>query len=111
MREQGKAINPTQVSIDELRTKLADFVGRVMYGNEAVVVTKYNRQVAVLISTAEYERLLDPTKRLTRRQWLVQVRKLETARQQVKDMDPDELEALIDRGVAEVRAGKHHNQA
>ncbi|HEY3290623.1 MAG TPA: type II toxin-antitoxin system Phd/YefM family antitoxin [Anaerolineae bacterium] len=99
-------MNPTRVSIDEFRTKLADFVGRVMYGSEAVVVTKYNRQVAVLISTAEYERLLDPTKRLSKRQWQAQVRKLETARRQVKDMDPDELQALVDKGVADVRSSK-----
>ncbi len=99
-------MNPTRVSIEEFRTKLADLVGRVMYGNEAVVITKYNRQAAVLISAAEYERLLDPTKRLTKRQWQNQVRKLDTARWQVKDLDPDQLQALVDQAVAEVRASK-----
>ena len=51
--------------------------------------------------------LLDPIKRLTKRQWRTRVRKLEAARRQVKDVDPDELETLIDKAVAEVRASKH----
>jgi prevent-host-death family protein len=100
-------MNPTQVSIEEFRANLADLVGRVMYSHEAVVITKYKREAAVLISAAEYERLLDPTKRLTKRQWQTQVRKLETARCQVKDIDPDELEGLINKAVTEVRPSKH----
>ena len=70
-------MSSTQVSIEEFRAKLADMVGRVMYGSEAVVITKYNRQAAVLIGAAEYERLLDPTKRLTKRQWQAQAHKLQ----------------------------------
>ena len=100
-------MNPTQVSIEELRTTLADIVGRVMYCHKAVVITRYKREAAVLISAAEYERLLDPTKRLAKRQWQAQVRKLETARRQIKEKDPDELEGLINKAVTEVREREH----
>jgi prevent-host-death family protein len=96
----------TEVSIEEFRNRLADLMGRVVYGREAVVITKYRRQAAVLISAAEYERLLDPTRRLTRRQWQTQVRKLDAARRQVNDIDPEELESLVEKAVAEVRARK-----
>ena len=82
-------------------------MGRVMYGREAVFITRYKREAAVLISAAEYERLLDPTKRLTRRQWQAQVRKSGAARRQVKEVDPGELETLIERAVTEVRSSKH----
>jgi prevent-host-death family protein len=99
-------MNTTQVSIEEFRAKLSDLMGRVIYGREAVYITKYRREAAVLISAAEYERLLDPTKRLTKRQWQAQVRKLETARRNIKDVDPDELEILIDKAVTEVRTSR-----
>ena len=104
-------MTPTQVSIEEFRARLADLMGRVIYGREAVFITKYRREAAVLISAAEYERLLDPTKRLTKRQWQAQVRKLETARRNVKDIDPDELDALINTAIAEVRASKPQPKA
>lgn len=96
-------MRPTQVSVEEFRARLSDLMGRVIYGREAVYITKYKREAAVLISAAEYERLLDPTKRLTKRQWQAQVRKLETARRNIKDVDPDELEALVNTAIADVR--------
>jgi prevent-host-death family protein len=99
-------MNPTHVSIKEFRSRLSDLVGRVMYGHEAVVITRYKREAAVLVSAAEYERLLDPTKRLTKRLWQAQVRNLETARRQVNDFNPDELDGLINKAVIEVRDSK-----
>ena len=111
MRESNQSISSTRVSIEEFRARLADIVGRVMYGSQTVVITKYNRQAAVLISAEEYERLLDPTKRLTRRQWQTQVRKLEAARRQVADIDPEQLEGLVDAAVREVRASKRQLRA
>ncbi len=107
MREQETPSITTQVSIEEFRIHLADLVGKVMYGHETVAITRYKRQAAILISVAEYERLLDPTKRLTRRQRHAQVRKLEAARRSVQEVAPDELEALVARAVSEVRARKN----
>jgi len=50
-------MSATQVSIEELRTNLAQLVGRVEFGEEKVVVTKYRRKAAVLIGLKEYEKL------------------------------------------------------
>lgn len=52
-------INTNTVSIDELRSNLADIVNRVTYANDRVVVKKYNRNAAILISIDEYEKLID----------------------------------------------------
>jgi hypothetical protein len=59
----------------------------------------------------EQDKLMDPTKRLTKRQWQAQAKKLDDARRSIPEIDPDELEALIDRAVTEVRANKHLPQA
>lgn len=52
-------LNINVVSIDELRSNLADIVNRVTYAKDKVVVKKYNREAAVLISVEEYEELID----------------------------------------------------
>lgn len=52
-------INTNIVSIDELRSNLADIVNRVTYAKDKVVVKKHNRDVAMLISLDEYENLVD----------------------------------------------------
>lgn len=53
------------VSIDEFRSNLAELIGRVMYGSNIIIIKKYNREAAVVLSVEEYEKLLDPTKRLS----------------------------------------------
>lgn len=52
-------LNSNVVSIDELRSNLADIVNRVTYANDRIVVKKHNRDVAMIISLDEYERLVD----------------------------------------------------
>ncbi|MBI2028832.1 type II toxin-antitoxin system Phd/YefM family antitoxin [Candidatus Gottesmanbacteria bacterium] len=99
-------MNKTQVSIDELRTNLAEIIGRVMYGNSQVVVKKYNREAAVIISKEEYEMLKDPTKRLTRKEWEKMFKTIDKIRDRIPVKDQKKLEAEIDRAVREVRAEK-----
>lgn len=52
-------LNTNTVSIDELRSNLADIVNRVAYAKDRIVVKKHNRDVAMLISLDEYEELID----------------------------------------------------
>lgn len=96
-----------QVSIAELRTNLADVVGRLMYGQDAIVVTKNKKTAAVILSPAEYERMLDPIKRLSKAEKAEAVRQIERVRKKIKPIDPDVLEKAVNQAVAEVRAEKH----
>lgn len=52
-------LNTNTVSIDELRSNLADIINRVTYRRDRIVVKKYNRNAAVLISLEEYEKLVE----------------------------------------------------
>lgn len=52
-------LNTDTVSIDELRSNLADIVNRVTYAKDRIVVRKYNRDAAIIISLDEYEELVD----------------------------------------------------
>ncbi len=97
-------LNTQTVSIDELRSNLADIVNRVTYAQEKVVVKKHNRDVALIISLDEYEKLKDPTKRLSKKEWNESVKRLDEFRAKIPDFDPQEMERVIDEAVAEVRA-------
>lgn len=97
------------VSIEELRVHLADLIGRVMYGNDRVIIKKYNRDAAILLSVEDYEKLLDPTKRLTKTQWNDAVKKLESIRAAIPDADPKEIQKEVDQAVQEVRDNQNNN--
>lgn len=97
------------VSIDELRTNLADIINRVTYANDKVVVKKYNRAAAIIISLDEYEKLMDPTKRLSEKEWVDSVKKLDEFRAKIPKVDPQKMEKAIDEAVREVRAEKKAN--
>lgn len=99
-------LNSNPVSIDELRSNLADIINRVTYANDRVVVKKYNRDAAVIISLDEYEKLMDPIKRLSKTEWNEHVRRLDSLRSRIPANDPDELDREIDKAVKEVRAEK-----
>ncbi len=99
-------LNKNPVSIDELRSNLADIINRVTYANDRVVVKKHNRDVAMIISLDEYEKLMDPTKRLTKQQWNKHVKKLDSIRSKIPAQDPDELDKIIDEEIEAYRAEK-----
>lgn len=92
------------VSIEEFRINLADLVGRVMYGKDRVIIKKYNRDAAVLLSVDDYEKLLDPTKRLSKFQWNDAVRKLDAIREDIPEADPNEIQKEVTQTLQEVRA-------
>ncbi len=97
------------VSIEEFRVNLADLVGRVMYGKDRILIKKYNRNAAVLLSVDDYEKLLDPTKRLSRFQWDDAVRKLDDIRTDIPEADPEKIEKEVNKAVKEVRLKKNNN--
>ena len=92
------------VSIEEFRVNLADLVGRVMYGKDRIIIKKYNRDAAVLLSVDDYEKLLDPTKRLSKSQWNDAVQKLESIRADIPDANPEDIQKDVYRAVEEVRS-------
>ena len=92
------------VSIEEFRVNLADLVGRVMYGKDRVIIKKYNRDAAILLSLDDYENLLDPTKRLSKSQWNEAVQKLESVRANIPEADPDEIQKEVNQTIQEIRA-------
>ena len=94
------------VSIDEFRTNLAELIGRVMYGRDRVVIKKYNRDAAVLLSVEEYEKLVDPAKRFSNTDWKNKFALIDKIKERIPEVDQDILEDTIANAVKEVRAAK-----
>ena len=99
-------LNTNTVSIDELRSNLADIVNRVTYAKDRVIVKKYNRDSVIIISLDEYEKLMDPTKRLSKVEWGKHVKRLNSVRSKIPSHDPEELNRVIDEEVEAVRVEK-----
>lgn len=96
------------VSIDEFRTNLAELVGRVMYGKGRVVIKKYNREAAVLLSVDEYQKLVDPAKKFSKKIWESKFALIDRIKERISERDQDVLEAEIASAVKEVRATKRN---
>lgn len=99
-------ITNSSVSIDDFRTNLATLMGQVMYGQNRVFVKKYNQPAAVLISVDDYEKLLDPTKRLTQEEWDEQFDVFDRVQKKVPKTNWTKLEKAISKAVIDVRAKK-----
>lgn len=94
------------VSIDEFRTNLAELIGRVMYGKDRVIIKKYNREAAIVLSLEEYEKLIDPTKRLSESRWKDKFKTIDKIKASMSDIDPEIIEAEVAKAVKAVRAEK-----
>jgi prevent-host-death family protein len=92
-----------QVTVDEFRTNLADYIGRVMYGKERIVVTKYNREAAIIISPEEYIRFTNPLKRFSKKEWAAKFKVFDKIKEKNKDKDPALVKAEIARAIKDVR--------
>lgn len=104
-------MNTSPVSIDEFRTNLSELMGRVMYGKDRIFIKKYNREAAVLLSVDEYEKLLDPTKRFTNKEWNKKFLLFDKIRDDISKKDQLHLQKEIDRAVKEVRIKKKKQHA
>lgn len=94
------------VSIEQFRVNLANLVGRVMYAKERVIIKKYNRDAAILLSLEDYEKLVDPTKRLSPSRWKEKYMTIDKIRESMPEIDPRLIEKEVAKAIKEVRAQK-----
>ncbi len=95
------------ISLDEFRKNLSDIVGRVMYGNQTVLVQKHNRTGVIVISEREYANLRDPRKRFSSKEdWNKLFSLTDKVRERMSIDDQKQLETAIDGEIKAVRAQK-----
>ena len=95
----------TIVSLDEFRKNLSDIAGKVMYGNQIVIVQKHNKTGLVVISEKEYESLKDPRKRFSSKEdWDKLFILTDKVRDRMSVKEQAGLEAVVDEETKAVRA-------
>lgn len=90
----------------EVRDQLSDLVSRVAYGDQKVVITKFGKPVAALVTFEDYERIMNPAKRFTKEEWEKGFSLMDKARANTKKYPQEEVEQAIDGAVSEVRQSK-----
>lgn len=85
----------TLVNIEDFRANLADYIGRVMYAKEKIIIKKYNRDAAVVISPDEYELLINPTKRFDKKTWASKFEVFDKIKKRNKQKSTSEVEKDI----------------
>lgn len=95
----------TVVSLDEFRKNLSDIAGKVMYGNQIVIVQKHNKTGLVVISEKEYESLKDPRKRFSSKEdWDKLFILTDKVRDRMSLKEQAGLEVVVDEETKAVRA-------
>ena len=85
-----------QVSIGQVKRDISELVNRVAYGGERIVLTSRGKPKAVLVSMADYERLL-----AQREARYAVVREM---REAAPDFPPEQVEREVAKAVEAVRS-------
>lgn len=93
--------------LKEVRDQLSDLVSRVAYGDQKVVITKFGKPVAALVTFGDYEKIMNPAKRFTQEEWDRGFEFIDKARAASKDVSVEEAEAAITKAVQDVRNAKN----
>jgi prevent-host-death family protein len=92
--------------LKDVRDQLSDLVSRVAYGDQKIVITKFGKPVAALVTFEDYEKIMNPAKRYTKEEWKKGFSLMDKARVNTKKSPQKEVEKAIDQAVSEVRKSK-----
>lgn len=92
--------------LKNVREQLSDLVSRVAYGDQKVVITKFGKPVAALVTFDDYEKIMNPAKRFTKEEWDKGFALMDKARANTKKYPQKEVEQAIGKAVSEVRQSK-----
>lgn len=92
--------------LKEVREQLSDLVSKVAYGDQKIVITKFGKPVAALVTFNDYERIVNPAKRFTQKKWNQGFALMDKARANTKKYNQEEVEQTIEQAVTEVRQSK-----
>jgi len=100
-------INMSQtLPLKDVRDQLSDLVSRVAYGDQKVVITKFGKPVAALVTFEDYEKIMNPGKRYTKEEWEKGFSLMDKARTNTNQSPQEEVEKAIDKAVNEVKKSK-----
>lgn len=95
------------MSLKNVRDQLSDLVSRVAYGDQKVVITKFGKPIAALVTFKDYEKIMNPAKRFTKKEWDKGFEFITKAQRASKDVSDKEAEEIIEKEIKAVRSAKN----
>ena len=89
---------PKHVGAREARSRFADLIGSVRYGNEEVILERSGKPMAAMIPIETYERLI------TERRARFEV--LDRIRSRLPNISPEKIDQDVIEAVSSVRSGR-----
>jgi PHD/YefM family antitoxin component YafN of YafNO toxin-antitoxin module len=100
-----KRSDALEVSTEELRVNLANYLSQVRYADRVVVVKKYNQEAAIILSPRMLQRIIE-SGTATREERRQAIRQLKASLAKIPASDPATLHEDISQAIAEVRTAK-----
>lgn len=95
-----------EVSADDLRAHLANYIGQVMYADRVVLVKKDNRDAAIILSPRMFDRIV-MSSAATREDRAAALKRLDAILSRVPaDLDPEETQVAVQQTVRAAKAEK-----
>lgn len=89
--------------LKEVREQLSDLVSKVAYADQKVVITKFGKPVAALVTFNDYERIINPAKRFSKEEWDKGFDLMDKSRANTRKYPRQKVEKAIKQAVQEVR--------
>src|SRR5690606_23615131 len=96
-----------KISTQKLKASIGEVVDSVRLRHDRFTIERRGEPVAVMLPVLEYE-MLERAHQAAKREFMEAVREL---REQMRDVDPDELQQAIDESIKEVRAERAARRA
>lgn len=94
------------VSLKDMRDQLSELVARVAYGNRKVVITKFGKPLAALVTFEDYEKMMDPRKKFTQAELEKGFEFIDKSQEATKNISQKVFQKAITKAIKEVRSAK-----
>ena len=91
------------VALKDMREQLSELVSRVAYGDQKVVITKFGKPLAALVAYDDYEKLMNPARRMSKEEWEKGFVLMDKMRENTKRVPAKQLQQAINQAIREVR--------
>lgn len=95
-----------QLPLKDVREQLSDLVSKVAYGDQKMVITKFGKPVAALVTFDDYKKIMNPAGRFTKEEWERGFAIMDKARTSTKNVLQKKMKRAINQAVREVRQSK-----
>lgn len=94
------------VPAQDARNKFAEILNTAVYGLTDVIITRFNKPQAVVMSYKEYERLMNPRSRFTSKEWESGFKVFDKIRAENKNISPGKIEKGVEQALRATRRKK-----